>query len=84
MDRHPSAVAIVVAIAAIMACYVLSVGPAVALADREVISIKTLSVVYAPVLAVCRHGQARQLLLDYCEFWTGKAFSYPLVELLVP
>jgi hypothetical protein len=66
-------------VAALLACYIISIGPAARLADNELISIEAFALIYAPILWPARRcPPAKECVIQYCEFWTGKAYSFPM------
>jgi hypothetical protein len=77
--KRPSVPTItVIVVNAVLLCYVLSIGPAARMADQRTIGVEAVHALYSPVLgAARRYHPVRELVVNYCEFWTGKASSYP-------
>jgi len=70
-------------IAALLVCYLLSMGPAAWLVDRGVIGIRVFTTAYAPVIPIIRHlPPAREPFFRYCEFCTGVVYSDAVCEVL--
>ncbi len=62
--------AVVVVLALLPILYVASIGPAVRLATRGIISLEAINVIYAPISWAMGHSSALRAAMEwYCKWW---------------